>query len=77
MIKPFTPNDLIRYIYQEMDGEEHERIVQALREDESLLQAYIELLSTMEHLDQLSLTPPEHVTKAIFKKAKSTGIPQV
>jgi hypothetical protein len=37
MTKIFTPNDLVRYIYQEMSEGENELLVQALHQDESLM----------------------------------------
>ncbi|RZS95184.1 hypothetical protein [Cecembia calidifontis] len=74
MTKPFTPNDLIRYIYQEMSEGENERLVQALREDGTLMQEYLEMLSTIDQLDQLILEPSEKVVKGILRKAKSTGL---
>ncbi len=77
MTKPFTPNDLIRYIYQEMSEGENEMLVQALREDHTLLQDYVEMLSTIGHLDQLILNPSEKVVKGILKNAKSTGLEKV
>jgi hypothetical protein len=77
MIKSFTPNDLIRYIYQEMSEGENELFVQALHKDVTLMQEYIDMLSTIEQLDQLILEPSEKVVKAILKKAKSTGLEKV
>ncbi|MFN3802244.1 MULTISPECIES: hypothetical protein [Belliella] len=77
MIKQFTPNDLVRYIYQEMNEGESELLMQALHLDESLMQEYLEMLSTIEKLDQITLQPSEKVVKAIFKKAKSTGLERV
>jgi hypothetical protein len=77
MIKPFTPNDLIRYIYQEMSEEENERLVQALREDDTLMREYLEMLSTIDQLDQLILEPSEKVVKSILWKAKSTGLEKI
>lgn len=77
MIKPFTPNDLIGYIYQEMSEGETELLVQALHRDEVLMEAYMELLSTMQHLDQAMITPSDVVVKSILKKAKSTGLEKV
>ncbi|PSK99249.1 hypothetical protein [Cecembia rubra] len=71
MTKPFTPNDLIRYIYQEMSENENERLVQALREDGTLMQEYLELLSTIDQLDQLILEPSEKIEKGILRKARS------
>ena len=77
MIKPFTPNDLIRYIYQEMPEVEQELLMQALHDDEHLMQEYLEMLSTIEQLDQIRLLPSEKVVKTIKSKAKSTGLQKV
>ncbi|EKB50790.1 hypothetical protein [Cecembia lonarensis] len=77
MTKPFTQNDLIRYVYQEMNEGEHERLVQALHEDVALMQEYLELLSTIDQLDQLILQPSDKVVKGIMKKANSTGLEKI
>ncbi len=77
MIKPFTPNDLIRYIYQEMTEVEQDLLVQALHSDESLMQEYVEMLSTLDQLEQIQLSPSEKVVKAIKLKAQSTGLQRV
>ncbi|HAH36551.1 MAG TPA: hypothetical protein DEQ87_17765 [Algoriphagus sp.] len=77
MIKPFTPNDLIRYIYQEMPEVEQELLMQALHKDENLMQDYMELLSAIEQLDLLQINPSEKVVQAIKLKAKSTGLQKV
>ena len=77
MIKLFTPNDLIRYIYQEMTEDEQELLVQALHNDESLMQEYVEMLSTLGQLDQIELQPSEKVVNAIKSMAQSTGLQKV
>ncbi|WP_296705580.1 hypothetical protein [Algoriphagus sp.] len=77
MIKLFTPNDLVRYIYQEMPEDEQELLVQALHNDESLMQEYVEMLSTLEQLDQIELQPSEKVVNAIKSMAQSTGLQRV
>ena len=77
MIKPFTPNDLVRYIYQEMPEVEQELLMQALHSDESLMQEYVEMLSTIEQLNQVHLTPSEKVVTAIKSLAHSTGLQKV
>ncbi|RAI84779.1 hypothetical protein [Algoriphagus yeomjeoni] len=77
MIKPFTPNDLVRYIYQEMSEVEQELLVQALHSDESLMQEYVEMLSTIEQMDQIQLQPSEKVVQAIKSRAQSTGLERV
>lgn len=77
MTKLFTPNDLMRYIYQEMKEDENELLVQALHSDESLMEEYIEMLSTIEVLDQVQLHPSEKVVQAIKSGAHSTGLERV
>ena len=77
MIKPFTPNDLIRYIYQEMKEVEQELLVQALHSDDSLMQEYVEMLSTIDQMDQIQLQPSEKVVQAIKSRAQSTGLERV
>ncbi|MFC5191435.1 hypothetical protein ACFPIK_06620 [Algoriphagus aquatilis] len=77
MIKSFTPNDLVRYIYQEMPEVEQELLMQALHNDDDLMQEYVEMLSTMEFLEQVNLQPSEKVVNAIKKMAHSTGLQKV
>jgi hypothetical protein len=77
MTKSFTPNDLLRYIYQEMSEGDNELVVQALRSDDHLMQDYLDMLSTLDQLNQLMLTPSEKVVKSILRKANSTGLEKV
>ncbi len=77
MIKSFTPNDLVRYIYREMPEVEQELLMQALQSDDALMQEYVEMLSTIEQLDQVRLQPSEKIVKAIKKMAHSTGLQKV
>jgi ribosomal 50S subunit-associated protein YjgA (DUF615 family) len=77
MTKYFTQSDLIRYIYQEMDDVEIDGLVQALHEDEGLMQEYLEMLSTLEQLDQLILEPSESVTRVIKSRSKASGVEKV
>jgi hypothetical protein len=77
MTKSFTPNDLLRYFYQEMSEGENELVVQALRSDDHLMQDYLDMLSTLDQLNQLMLTPSEKVVKSILRIANSTGLEKV
>ncbi|HSF54137.1 MAG TPA: hypothetical protein VLA71_10310 [Algoriphagus sp.] len=77
MIKSFTPNDLVRYFYREMPEVEQELLMQALHSDGSLMQEYVEMLSTIEQLDQVRLQPSDKVVKAIKEMAHSTGLQKV
>ncbi len=77
MTKQFTQNDLVSYIYQEMTEADQELLVQALHSEESLMQEYVEMLSTIEQLNQVNLQPSEKVVKAIKAMAHSTGLQKV
>jgi len=77
MTKQFTQNDLIRYIYQEMKEGEKEFFVQALHSDSLLMQEYIEMLSTIEQMEQIQLQPSENIVNAIKEMAQSTGLQKV
>lgn len=77
MTKQFTPNDLIRYIYQEMSEVEQDLLMQALHSDDSLMQDYVEMLSTIEQMDHIQLQPSEKVVQAIKAMAQSTGLQKV
>jgi len=73
MIKSFTPNDLIRYIYQEMSEVEQELLMQALHSDDALMQEYIELLSTVEFLEQVKLQPSRKSSESHQKNGPVYG----
>jgi hypothetical protein len=60
-----------------MSEGENELLVQALHQDESLMEEYLYMLSTIEKLDQIILHPSEKVVTAILRKAKSTGLERV
>ena len=77
MTKSFTQNDLIRYLYQEMTEPENEEFVEVLQDDPALMQEYIEMLSILENLNNLQLSPSERIVNAIKKKAQSTGLEKV
>jgi len=77
MTKSFTPNDLVRYIYQEMNEEENESLVQALQENEFLMQDYIEMLSTIDQLNELRLIPSDKTTKAVMSAASHLNLENV
>lgn len=51
MIKQFTHDDLIKFIYNDCRRSEHESITRALIEDENLFDSYKSLIETTERLD--------------------------
>jgi hypothetical protein len=60
-----------------MSEGDNELVVQALRSDDHLMQDYLDMLSTLDQLNQLMLTPSEKVVKSILRKANSTGLEKV
>jgi len=74
MIKSFTPNDLVSYIYQELNDDESDQITQALHSDDDLMEEYLDMKDAFERLDQAFIHPSDKVVKAIMKKARTTGL---
>ena len=71
MIKTFTQDDLIRYIYRETTTEETIQIKTALNFDESLSECYHELSKTVELLKRVSFKPSESCLDKILSYSKS------
>ena len=59
MFKTFTQNDLIRFLYNEMNSEESILLIEALVNNSDLYDVYFKLKSSMNLLDSgpLLLTP--------------------
>ncbi len=78
MTESFTPNDLVKYIYQDMAEAEAERFEKALSSNPVLMQDYMELLSTVDLLDNLFITPQDDVVSEIKNNCQSaTGLEKV
>jgi hypothetical protein len=60
-----------------MNEVEQDLLVQALHSDEPLMQEYVEILSTLDQLELIQLSPSEKVVKAIKLRAQSTGLQRV
>ncbi len=71
MIKTFTQDDLIRYIYQETTPEESIEIETALIFDEQLSETYSNLSGTVESLKAVKLKPSEDTIDKILSYSKS------
>lgn len=57
MIRTFTPNDLIRFIYMETTAEETREIERTMATDPLLKEAYDALKKTTEALDDALINP--------------------
>ena len=71
MIKTFTQNDLVRYIYQETTQKENTEIENALIFDETLNDEYNELLETVGALHHVEVTPSQLSIDRILSYSKS------
>lgn len=71
MIKTFTQNDLVRYIYKETTAEENAEIELAMLFDEKLTDEFAELESVVESLDLAQKSPSDRLVDTILSYSKS------
>ncbi|MCE7994132.1 MAG: hypothetical protein HEP71_19245 [Roseivirga sp.] len=71
MIKTFTQDDLVRYIYQETTPEESIEIETALIFDEQLSETYNKLSATVESLKAVNLRPSDTTVDKILSYSRS------
>ncbi|MFA0961926.1 hypothetical protein AB9P05_08965 [Roseivirga sp. BDSF3-8] len=77
MTKTFTPNDLIRFVYQETSDTENRIIERELLCDSELLDEYIELRLAVQGLDEFSMSPSQSSIDAVLSFSKSLPLPSV
>jgi len=71
MIRTFTQNDLVRYIYKETTPEESSEIEIAMLFDEQLADAYTNLSSVVNNLETSMKAPSAKTVDAIISYSKS------
>jgi hypothetical protein len=71
MIKTFTQNDLIRFLYHETTEQEEREINKALICDSELQEQYKELIATKNQLDVARLEPSAMVVENILNYSRS------
>ena len=71
MIRTFTQNDLVRYIYKETTPEESSEIEIAMLFDEQLADAYTDLFSVVNNLEASMRVPSTKTVDAIISYSKS------
>lgn len=70
MTKIFTPNDVVRYLYQETDKDESEEIAFAILTDQLLYEFYAAAEELTESLNTLIEIPSDRVADEIYAYAK-------
>ena len=71
MHKTFTKEDLLRYIYGEMNREEREEIRSVILEDDTVQTEYLALKEAKECLNKGRLSPSKFAVNNIMSYAKA------
>jgi hypothetical protein len=71
MIKTFTQNDLMRYLYHETTEKEEQEISKALLSDTELRELYASMLALKKDMDKAQLEPSPATVLNILSYARS------
>lgn len=66
MIQLFTPDDVIRYVYEETTDDENTLIEDALIGDQELLEFYLDTLEMKSLMNKIERTPSNGVVSNIL-----------
>jgi hypothetical protein len=66
MIKIFTEDDLLRFLYDEMSAEERDDLNQAILTDGQLEKTVQEMAQIKKQLDQVRLKAPAHLVNNVM-----------
>jgi hypothetical protein len=77
MIKTFTQDDLVRYLYKETSEAENGEIANALICDGELLVSYKQLSAIKKELDLIMKYPSDRVTNYILEYSRSFDLHSV
>ena len=66
MIQLFTPDDVIRYVYEETTEEEYLLLEDALIGDQVLLEFYLDALEMKSLMNKIERTPSNSVVSSIL-----------
>ena len=70
MIQLSTPNDVLRYVYEETTELENELIEESLVSDTELLTFYLDALETKHLMNKVVRTPSDRVVQNILNYFK-------
>jgi anti-sigma factor RsiW len=71
MIKTFTQDELIRYVYNELPDEKKVKLENALQQDQFLAEECAELLATKRQVEVLSPKPGAKCISNILRYSQS------
>lgn len=66
MIQLFTPDDVIRYVYEETSENENVQIEDALASDQELLAFYLDTLEMKSLMNKIARTPSNRAVSSIL-----------
>jgi len=70
MIKTFTPNDVLRFLYKETTELESQTLEREMLVHTDLLDEYVGFANVKEQLDTVRLTPSDNTIQAILEYSK-------
>lgn len=71
MIKTFTHEKLLRYVYNELPANEHQEVEQALAHDADLAATCADLLLAQRALNGARRSPSQRTTDAILQYSRT------
>jgi hypothetical protein len=81
MKREFSDEDIIRFLYDEMEGGEHAQFIEQLYADESLWNRYEDYLEVKDEIPDLSLEPSEqsvsNVLQAVAEMPQAEPAPAI
>lgn len=66
MIKTFTYDDVVRYVFSETTQEESEQIALALSSNDDLMSFYMDTLEIRDQMDRITRSPSEGFVRRIM-----------
>lgn len=72
MTHNFTPEDLLQYLYKELNPAEHAAIEKALAEDWTLREKFEVIKRASKQLSQLNQSPRAEIILSVLKYANKT-----
>ena len=71
MTQTFTPDDVIRYVYEETTDEENTLIEDAFISDQELIEFYLETLEIKMLMNKIERTPSKGVVAIILEYSQN------
>jgi anti-sigma-K factor RskA len=68
----FTPEDMLRYLYNEMNAEEQSALIRAMENDWNLREEFENFKQDLSNLDTLQYSPRPKAVQSILEYAEAT-----